>query len=297
MVHLVKKSKLLMDTVVEIKVVTSLSLQEVEPVIARAFEVFRNVELACSRFSPDSEVMKASQQIRTHVQISSWLFQPLKFALEMAEWTQGIFDPTIGKTMETYGFNRHYLTGVTNSNLAADDATFRDIVLRDPDQTMYLHKPLVIDLGAVAKGFAIDLASQMLSDFQGFVINAGGDLYAGGLDETGYAWNIGIQHPIDKDQIIDIIEISNEAVCTSGGYERKSKVSEDIHHIINPKSKQSPHELISCSIVAPYAMMADVFSTVVCLYGLDKGKSMIKEMQLKGILITSNLLVERVGGI
>jgi thiamine biosynthesis lipoprotein len=297
MVHILKKSKLFMDTVVEIKVVSSLSLLEVEPVIAQAFDAFRNVEQACSRFTPDSELMRACQQIRAPVQISSWLFQPLKFALEMAEWTQGIFDPTIGKTMEAYGFNRHYLTGEINSNLAADNASYRDVVLRDHDRTMYLHKPLVIDLGAIAKGFAIDIASQMLSSFQGFVINAGGDLYAGGIDETGHAWRIGIQHPEYKDHIIDTVEISNEALCTSGGYERTSKVREDIHHIIYPKSKQSPHELISCSIVAPYAMMADVFSTVVCLYGLDQGKRLINEMQLKGILITSKLHVERIGGI
>lgn len=297
MVHIAKKSKLFMDTVIEIKVVSSHSLTEVEPVIEHAFEAFRKVEQACSRFTPDSELMKACQQIRTHVQISSWLFQPLKFALEMAEWTQGIFDPTIGKTMETYGFNRHYLTGETNSNFASDNASYRDIVLRDHDRTMYLHKPMVIDLGAVAKGFAIDIASQALVHFQGFVINAGGDLLAGGVDETGQAWRIGIQHPVYKDHIIDTIEVSNEAVCTSGGYERKSNVSADIHHIIFPDSKQSPHELISCSIVAPHAMMADVFSTVVCLYGLDQGIKVMNEMELKGILITSELHVERIGGI
>jgi thiamine biosynthesis lipoprotein len=83
MVHIVKKSKLMMDTVIEIKVVTSLSLSEVEPVIAQAFDAFRNVEQACSRFTPDSELMRACHQIRTTVQISSWLFQPLKFALEV----------------------------------------------------------------------------------------------------------------------------------------------------------------------------------------------------------------------
>jgi thiamine biosynthesis lipoprotein len=297
MVHLVKKTKLFMDTVVEIKVVSSLPVTEVEPVIEQAFSAFRNVELACSRFTPDSELIQACQQVRTHVPISSWLFQPLKFALEMAESTEGIFDPSIGNTMEYYGFNRHYLTGEISSNLASENATYRDIVLREQDSTMYLHKPMVIDLGAVAKGFAIDIASQTLVRFQGFVINAGGDLFAGGVDEVGQAWRIGIQHPVHKDHIIDTIEVSNAAVCTSGGYERKSKVREDIHHIIYPKSKQSPHELLSCSIVAPYAMLADAFSTVICLYGLDQGKKLIIEMELKGILITSKLHVERVGGI
>ncbi|UJF35647.1 FAD:protein FMN transferase [Paenibacillus hexagrammi] len=297
MVQIVKKSKLMMDTVIEIKVVTSRSPLDIEPVIEQAFNAFRKVEQACSRFTPESELMKACQQIRTPVPISSWLFQPLKFALEMAEWTQGIFDPTIGKTLEMYGFNQHYLTKEIASSLAVDDTSYRDVILNDHDRTMTLNRPLVIDLGAVAKGFAIDLAAQVLTSFQGFVINAGGDLYAGGLDETGHAWQIGIQHPEQANHIIDSIHVTNEAVCTSGSYVRRSKVREDIHHIINPISKQSPHELTSCSIVAPYAMMADVCSTVVCLYGLEQGKRMINDMELKGILITSNLHVERVGGI
>jgi thiamine biosynthesis lipoprotein len=68
--------------------------------------------------------------------------------------------------MEAYGFNRHYLTGEINSNLAADNGTYRDIVLREYDRTMYLHRPLVIDLGAVAKGFAIDLPRRYYLTFK-----------------------------------------------------------------------------------------------------------------------------------
>ncbi|MDB5055472.1 MAG: thiamine biosynthesis protein ApbE [Bacilli bacterium] len=70
---------------------------------------------------------------------------------------------------------------------------------------LVLLKPLVIDLGAVAKGFAIDLAAHELKEFDGFLVNVGGDLYAGGTDESGKPWRIGIQHPEQKEQIIETI--------------------------------------------------------------------------------------------
>ncbi|MBB3070761.1 thiamine biosynthesis lipoprotein [Paenibacillus baekrokdamisoli] len=292
-----KKTKLFMDTVVDIKVVTRKSNDDAESAIDRAFEAFRKVEHACSRFSLDSELMEACRRIKTPVQISPFLFEPLKFGLEVAKWTNGIFDPTVGKAMEDLGFNQHYLTGKLIQSSSSESATYRDIILNEQDRTLYLRKPLVIDLGGVAKGFAIDLASQELKEFEGFVINAGGDLYAGGLDESGSKWKIGIQHPINKEQIIQMIEISYEAVCTSGSYERKSPINADMHHIIDPNSKQSPTEWISCSVIAPYAMMADAFSTASFLLGADRGRSLIEAIDLKGVLITSDLQICRVGGI
>lgn len=294
---IMKKMKLFMDTVVDIQVVTRKSNDQTEAAIDRAFEAFRKVEHACSRFSQDSELMEACRQIKTPVQISPFLFEPLKFALEVAKWTDGIFDPTVGKAMEDMGFNQHYLTEETVQSSSSDAATYRDIILNEQDRTLYLRKPLVIDLGAVAKGFAIDLAAHELNEFEGFVVNAGGDLYAGGVDENGSKWRIGIQHSENKEEMIQTLEISNEAVCTSGSYERKSALKAGMHHIINPISKQSSDEWISCSVVAPYAMMADAFSTATFLLGLEHGGTLLEQADLKGILIASDLQIYQIGGI
>jgi FAD:protein FMN transferase len=294
-----KKTKLYMDTVVDIQVVNlEKSLQkEAEVKIDRAFDAFRKVEQACSRFSPDSELMKACYVIENPIHISPFLFEPLKFALEMAKLTEGLFDPTIGKVMEEQGYNRHYLTGNVNENLSADSESYRDIVLDEQARTLFLNKPLVIDLGAVAKGFAIDLAANELKGFDGFVINAGGDLFAGGVDWNGCPWKIGIQHPEKKDQIIHEIEMTNEAICTSGSYERKNEKISGMHHIINPKTKRSPNDWVSSSVIAPYAMMADAFSTASFLFGHEKGEELIKNVGLKGVFITSELQIVKVGGI
>jgi thiamine biosynthesis lipoprotein len=294
-----KKTKLYMDTVVDIQVVTGKwqSNEEAEVRINRAFEAFRTVEQACSRFSPDSELMKACRWIETSIPASPFLFEPLKFALEMARWTEGVFDPTVGKIMEDHGFNRHYLTGQSIDSPSADSVTYRDIVLNEHDHTLYLRKPLVIDLGAVAKGFAIDLAANELKEFEGFVVNAGGDLFAGGVNERGKPWEIGIQHPDRKGQIIHSIEISDEAVCTSGSYERKSAKMIGMHHLIDPKTEQSPNDWVSCSVIAPFAMMADAFSTASFLLGAESGRVLVEQAGLKGIWITPDLQIVTDGGI
>ncbi|MEE6450886.1 FAD:protein FMN transferase [Gottfriedia acidiceleris] len=295
MKKMIRKTKLFMDTVVDIKVVTSKSFEETEASINRAFDLFREVEKTCSRFSMESEIMKLCKQINKPVSVSPLLFEPIKFALEVAKWTNGLFDPSVGQILENVGFNQHYLTEEFIQNNTSETVNYADISINEKDKTVQLKKPLVIDLGAVAKGFAIDLAVNELRQFDGFVINAGGDLYAGGLDELGDKWKIGIQHPKNKGKIIHTIEISNMAVCTSGNYERKSGLNPGIHHIINPKNKKSPTELISCSIIAPYAMMADVFSTTCYLMGRKKGLALLEEVELEGILISSNLQIYHKG--
>lgn len=293
-----KKTKLFMDSVVEIQVVIreTMSTEEAEAKMERAFEAFRKVEQTCSRFSPDSELMNACRIIDNPIQISPFLFEPLKFALEIAKITDGEFDPAIGKVMEQQGYNRHYLTGEISENPSADSVTFRDIILDEQDRTLFLKKPLVVDLGAVAKGFAIDLAAQELKDFDGFLVNAGGDLFAGGVDRDGFPWKIGIQHPKKKDKIIHVVELSNEAICTSGSYERRHAKLPGMHHIINPKTGHSPNDWVSCSIIAPFAMMADAFSTAAFLLGHERGTQLIENIGLMGLLITSGLEVLRVGG-
>jgi FAD:protein FMN transferase len=294
---MMKKTKLYMDTVVDIQVVSEKSEGEIEAKINRAFEAFQKIEHACSRFSPDSELMKACQQIQVPVPISPFLFEPLKFALEIAEWTEGVYDPTVGKLMEELGFNRHYLTGEFVESPSANSVTYRDIIIDEQARTLYLKKPLVIDLGAVAKGFAIDLAANELKEFEGFIVNAGGDLFAGGMDENVNVWKIGIQHPEHKDRIIQTVEISNEAVCTSGSYERKSAKVNGMHHLIDPKTKQSPNDWVSCSVIAPFAMLADAFSTAAFLLDGDSGKALMEQADLKGLMITPELQIVRIGGI
>ncbi|WP_123039227.1 FAD:protein FMN transferase [Cohnella candidum] len=293
----IQKSKLFMDTVVHIDVFTEMAEGEAEARIDRAFNAFRMVEQTCSRFTPDSELMRACKVVGVPVPVSPYVYEPLKFALAFAEQTGGLFDPAIGGTMEKLGFNRHYLSGKLIDSPSADSVSYRDVVLDDQERTLRLRKPLVIDLGAVAKGFAIDLAAGELKPFERFAVNAGGDLFAGGSDDLRNVWKIGIRHPHHEDRIVETVEVSNEAVCTSGSYERVSPVRKGVHHIVDPRTGTSAGDWTSCSVIAPYAMMADAFSTAAFLLGTGEGEAFLERAGLKGVLVTPELTVMKIGGI
>jgi thiamine biosynthesis lipoprotein len=125
---------------------------------------FHRIEACCSRFDPQSEAMQLTTQIGVAVPVSDMLFEAVRFAVNVAEESCGAFDPTVGHQMETLGFNREYRTGqIVRTAIEPDAAvSYRDIYLDPALKTITLLRPLILDLGAVAKGLAIDLAAREL---------------------------------------------------------------------------------------------------------------------------------------
>lgn len=286
------KSQLFMDTVVSIKIVSSRAKTEIEESMARAFAAFYQVESVCSRFNSQSEISRLSTQIGTPVPVSSILFEAIRFAWEVADFTEGAFDPTMGNTLGLYGFNRDYLTGYQSAPITSNPdspVSYRDLDLNEEEQTILLRKPLVLDLGAIAKGLAVDLAVKVLSLFEGFFIDAGGDIFASGMNEFEEPWRVGIRHPREKEEIIRTLQLTNMAVCTSGSYERVSPIKKDAHHLINPHSGIPQSNILSCTVVAPFTMLADAFSTAAFILGAEKGIRQLELAGLDGILITPTL--------
>jgi thiamine biosynthesis lipoprotein len=280
-----------MDTVVSLKVVTNKSSNEVNISMKMAFQAFKKVEEICSRFNPESEVMQLLNHIGEPVEVSDILFEAIRFAYEVAKLTKGIFDPTVGFALESDGFNRHYLTGNhMKSNLDLQTpVSYKDIVLNSENKSVLLKKPLILDLGAVAKGFAIDLAAKALSQFEGYLVDAGGDIYAGGLNEEDEFWSIGIRHPINTEDTSYTLKVSDMAVCTSGNYERVSPKDKNKQHIINPSTGKTAKKSISSTVLAPFAMMADAFSTAAFILGEKDAIKLLEEHEINGIIISQSL--------
>ncbi len=105
------KTQLLMGTVVSITVVSDQMNSEVDTKIAKSFEAFKVVEKICSRFTPESELVKLSNTLHTPTKVSDLLFEAIRFAWHIADITKGAFDPTLGRKLEEIGFNQNYLTG------------------------------------------------------------------------------------------------------------------------------------------------------------------------------------------
>lgn len=292
------KSFLQMGTVVNLTVLTDESESVAQEGIERALSAFQDVEKVCSRFDEDSELRRLSQHIGEVVAISPRLFGPLRFALTLADLTDGLFDPTIGRLLQAQGFNRHYLSGgvVHDIEAAPGDTSYRDVLLDEQAHTVQLLRPLTLDLGAVAKGFAVDLAAQELRQFPGFVIDAGGDLYVSGKNSQDKPWHVGIRHPQQPNETIASIRATNVAVCTSGGYERRSPKNPDMHHLIHPETGISPTELVSSTVIAPFAMMADALSTIALLLGRSDGIDLLEAFGANGLLIDQSLLTHMTQG-
>jgi FAD:protein FMN transferase len=286
------KTTLFMDTAIRIKIVTDRPEEEVAAKMSRAFDAFRFTEQVCSRFTPQSEVRRlCAAPAGTPVPMSPLLYEAIRLACTVAADTDGAFDPTMGRQLEQLGFRRHYLTGeeIESDFASTKGVSYHDIMLDDAHHTVLLRQPLLLDLGAVAKGMAVDLAVKELSDYDGFLVDAGGDLYAGGLNEREEPWRIGIQHPQRAEETVCTLQVTDAAVCTSGSYERVSPVQEKTHHLLDPRTGASPQELLSCSVVAPFTMLADPYSTAAFILGVKNGLPLLERLGLEGLMITSSL--------
>lgn len=287
-VSLCRRSAIVMDTAV------TLSAPMVEDALFqgmtdRAFAWFHTVERTCSRFDPGSEVMRLTAQAGRPVVVSALLYEAVRFALTIAEITEGAFDPTVGLALERRGFNRHYVTGATVATPIPDGAppSFRDVLLDEQRRTLTLRRPLVLDLGAVVKGLAIDLAARELAPLGSYSIDAGGDLFVAGRNAAGEAWRVGIRHPRDTGALATVLAVSNMAVCTSGDYERPSPSGE--HHVLDPRTGHSPMDLASVTVVAPNAMLADALSTAAFVLGPERGRALLTDQGVEGLFITATL--------
>lgn len=256
--------------------------------IDRAFAWFRDVEACCSRFDSDSELMQLTRHVGSAVGVSDLLFEAARFALAVAEETDGAFDPTIGHAMEKRGFNREHRTGaLVESHVDTPrDVTYRDVICNPDGKTITLLRPLVLDLGAVAKGLAIDMAARELLPFRDFAIDAGGDLYLGGRNPDGELWSVGIRHPRLDGQLIDVLRVTDKAVCTSGDYERKT---DEGHHILDPRTGTAAQGTASATVVAPTAMLADAVATAAFVLGPVAGIELCDSLGLEGLILTANL--------
>jgi thiamine biosynthesis lipoprotein len=262
--------------------------------IARAFDWFHEVERRCSRFDEQSELRALTRQVGTAVQVSELVYNAVHFALTVAEETHGAFDPTIGLDMEARGFDRHYLTGERQrteisspgSTERKPGASYRDVVLDPAARTIRFTTPLLLDLGAVAKGLAIDLAARELAPFEHFAIDAGGDLYVAGLNVTRQPWSVGIRHPRRDREIIERLALSNCAICTSGDYERTGPAG---HHIFDPRHGGEAATLASATVVAPTAMVADALATAAFVLGPEDGLALLERHGVDGLLLSPAL--------
>ena len=259
-----------------------------------AFGWFYEIEERCTRFNVESELMQLCSHAGNPVAVSPILFEAIRFARLVADESGGAFDPAVGHHMVARGFHREHRSGAAVELMPPSPAagTFRDIQVDSEKKTITLLRPLILDLGAVVKGLAIDMAARELESFENFAIDAGGDLYFRGQNAQGEPWRAGIRHP-RGDGLITTLRISNEAVCTSGDYERLG--TNNALHILDPRTKEATsakkatYDVASATVIAPNAMLADALATAAFVLGPVEGIRFLTRLGVEGLIVTAAL--------
>lgn len=200
-----------------------------------------------------------------------------------------LFNPALGRLINAYGFH-----GSSEPNTQMIDQiktnipTMADLIINQ-QQAISTNPHLQIDLGGIAKGYAIGLIADYLTDagFEHFLINAGGDLYFSGA-KFGKAWNIGIQNPFGPGAIASVSLTGNHSLFTSGNYQRYYQQADKIvHHIIDPRTGDPSQHISSATVLSSDPVLSDVAATTLMIDGIDNHRSLAKSLGIKDYLIVS----------
>lgn len=200
----------------------------------------------------------------------------------------GLFNPALGKLIGAWGFHDHSepdraLIDQIKQNIPGMD----DLQIRD--QLAFSSNPyLQLDFGGIAKGLAIEEIQQLLvsQGINNFIINAGGDIYAGGQN-VDRKWRVAIQDPF-KEDIIGTIELaSSQNIFTSGNYRRYQNEPEHKkrHHIINPKTGEPSLYISSATVLTTDPVLADSAATTLMLGNKDQIKDLAKALDIQQYMV------------
>ena len=242
-------------------------------------QTMEEVNQSMSPYLESSELSLVNREASSKVlPISAELFSVINQSLAYSAKTAGAFDITFASVGYLYNYRESIRPDQTQLDEQISGVDFRHIELNESDQTIYIkHEDVRIDLGGIAKGYAVDLAVERAKKLgiEHISVTAGGDTRILG-DRLGRPWIIGIRHPVDKEKVIAKIPLVNEALSTSGDYERY--FDEDgvrYHHIIDPKTGDSARSVRSVTILGPNAIDTDALSTSVFVMGPDQRPTII----------------------
>jgi thiamine biosynthesis lipoprotein len=289
-----RKAKPVMDTIVTITVVAD-SGRDAERAIEDAFVVIERFGGRINFFSDKSELSLINRNAGIkEVKVSPETFDVIEKALYVSKKTDGAFDPTIGPEIGLWDFARKIKPSDAEVRRKMPFVNYKEVVIDKTRSTVFLGKKgMLMDLGAIAKGYAADLAVATLKRDgigAGIVANAG-DIRTFGLKPDGKPWTVGIRNPRQKDgsdEIFAEIKLSDKAISTSGDYERYFiENGQRFHHILDPKTGYPARLCRSVSIITDKGVFTDSFSTAIFVLGPEKGLKLAGELGMEAIIIDS----------
>ncbi len=232
------------------------------------FEEVKRFEKKFSRFDSHSSLSRINQQ--GEWVIDEEFLKLLRLSKEVHENSFGYFDITVCNTLESIGYGKHW-------EVRNPDVSFKDIEFRGNHIT--LMNGAKIDFGWIWKGYIIDVLFEILSStVSEFIIDFGWDI------RVKWEHTIGLEDPYDNSKIIGEILLENMSLSGSSWQKRRFWSQ---HHLINPKTKESPDEILSVFVLHSLACISDMYATTLFVAPLEISLEILERTSwLEGLVIT-----------
>jgi FAD:protein FMN transferase len=270
--------------------------QKAEAAIAAVMDEMRRIDAQFSPYIESSELYKVNQlapkaSAQKPLRISAELAHIIDRALHYSRLSGGAFDITFASLARYYDYRKKLKPSEQQREELLPAINYQFVHLDKKNNALWFEHPKVyIDLGGIAKGYAVDQAIGILQarGINHASVTAGGDSRVLG-DKLGRPWLVGIKNP-RSEKVAITLPLENIAVSTSGDYERYfiDDQGERVHHIINPRTGKSAQGINSVTILGPIGIDTDALSTTVFVMGVEKGLAMINRLPgFDAVIITS----------
>ncbi len=268
-----------------------------------AVNEIHRIEKLISSWDPESETSEINLNAGVQpVKVSPELFDLINRALEISKITDGAFDISYASMDNIWTFDGSMTQMPSKEQIknSVEKVGFQHILMDNDRKTVFLAKKgMKIGFGGIGKGYAADKAKALLID-QGAtagIINASGDMNTWGKQPSGKEWQVAITNPLNKNKVFAVLPIKEGAVVTSGNYEKYVSFNGIRYsHIIDPRSGYPSTGIISATVFAPSAELADALATAIFVMGTEVGIDRINQLPQiecviiddKGGIVTSN---------
>lgn len=246
------------------------------------FQEADRIDRLMSTYKYDSEISKINREAAEGpIEAGEELYELIARSLEISALTDGAFDITYESVGQHYDFREHLRPNESTVESEREKIDFRYVKLDEAARTVRFDREGVkINLGGIAKGYVVERAVRILrvKGIQNAIVTAGGDSRLLG-DRRGRPWMVGIRDPRKEGEVAISVPLQEEAISTSGDYERY--FDEDgvrYHHIIHPGTGAPASGVHSATVFGPDAVTTDALSTSVFVMGVDQGLRLIASL-------------------
>ena len=250
-----------------------------------AIDEISRIEKIISSWDPNSQTSEIIRNAGIKpVKVDKELFGLIERSIAISKLTDGAFDISYASMDKIWKFDGslEQMPSKKEINASVAKVGYQNIILDKNGQTVFLKlKGMKIGFGAIGKGYAADMARKLLISKGAIagIINASGDMNTWGKQPNGKNWTVAITNPMNKENAFATLPLRDGAVVTSGNYEKFVTINgKRYSHIIDPRTGYPSSGIISATVFAPNAELADALATSIFVMGIDVGLDRINQL-------------------